>query len=67
MKLLVVEDEAKAASYLQKGLGENGYVVDVASDGQMGLTQATAAGYADAVEDNWPECTGLITITGRIS
>ncbi len=45
MKLLVVEDELKAATYLQKGLGENGYVVDVAGDGQQGLTQATSAGY----------------------
>jgi len=45
MKLLVVEDELKAATYLQKGLGENGYVVDVANDGQAGLTQALSTGY----------------------
>ncbi len=33
MRVLVVEDEAKLAGYLRKGLTENGYVVDVAADG----------------------------------
>ena len=37
MKILVVEDEKKAAAYLRKGLAENGYVVDVAADGEEGL------------------------------
>ena len=33
MRILVVEDERKAAEYLQKGLGESGYQVEVALDG----------------------------------
>ncbi len=33
MKILVVEDEAKTARFLQKGLSEAGYVVDVAGNG----------------------------------
>jgi two-component system, OmpR family, copper resistance phosphate regulon response regulator CusR len=33
MRLLVIEDESKLAAYLQKGLSENGYVVDVAANG----------------------------------
>lgn len=33
MRILVVEDERKAAEYLQKGLGESGYQVAVALDG----------------------------------
>jgi len=33
MRILVVEDEVKAAEYLQKGLGESGYQVEVAFDG----------------------------------
>jgi two-component system copper resistance phosphate regulon response regulator CusR len=33
MKILVVEDEAKIADYLHKGLSEQGYSVDVARDG----------------------------------
>jgi len=37
MHLLIVEDDAKAAAYLRKGLTESGFVVDVASDGEDGL------------------------------
>lgn len=36
MRILVVEDESKTADYLQKGLRESGYVVDVASNGLDG-------------------------------
>lgn len=36
MKILVVEDERKLADYVQKGLSENGFVVDVARDGVDG-------------------------------
>jgi two-component system copper resistance phosphate regulon response regulator CusR len=37
MRILVIEDEAKTAKFLKKGLGEAGYVVDVARDGLQGL------------------------------
>ena len=37
MKILVIEDEAKTAKFLKKGLGEAGFVVDVAGDGLDGL------------------------------
>jgi two-component system, OmpR family, copper resistance phosphate regulon response regulator CusR len=37
MKILIIEDEAKTARFLKKGLGEAGYVVDVAADGLEGL------------------------------
>jgi two-component system copper resistance phosphate regulon response regulator CusR len=37
MKILVIEDEIKTAKFLKKGLGEAGYVVDVARDGLEGL------------------------------
>jgi two-component system, OmpR family, copper resistance phosphate regulon response regulator CusR len=40
MKILVVEDEAKTAGFLRKGLGEAGFVVDVARDGEDGLNLA---------------------------
>jgi len=44
MRVLVVEDERKVAGFLQRGLSEEGHVVDVASD----LEQARAAlGEAD--------------------
>lgn len=34
MKILVVEDEGPAAAFLQRGLSEEGFAVDVAADGQ---------------------------------
>lgn len=37
MRLLVVEDEQKLASFIEQGLTEEGYAVDVASDGELGL------------------------------
>ena len=37
MRILVVEDEPKTAKFLRKGLGEAGFVVDVAADGLDGL------------------------------
>jgi len=35
-----VEDEAKVAGFIRKGLEEEGYAVDVASDGRSGLRMA---------------------------
>jgi heavy metal response regulator len=37
MRILVVEDEEKIASFIQRGLKEQHYVVDVAYDGEEGL------------------------------
>jgi DNA-binding response OmpR family regulator len=34
MKILVVEDDRKVAGFIEQGLREEGYVVDVASDGE---------------------------------
>ncbi len=34
MKILVIEDEKKTADYLERGLTENGFVVDICSDGE---------------------------------
>src|SRR5437764_9646042 len=45
MKLLVVEDEEKTAAYLQKGLQENGFVLDVAHNGDDGLHLARSSYY----------------------
>ena len=35
MQALVVEDEAKAATFLSNGLSENGWSVDIANDGKI--------------------------------
>ena len=40
MKILVIEDEAKARDYMRKGLTEAGFIVDVAENGQDGLFYA---------------------------
>ncbi|MDP3653302.1 MAG: heavy metal response regulator transcription factor [Rhodoferax sp.] len=48
MKILVIEDEPKAADYLRKGLTENGYAVEVAHNGTDGL-HAAANGDHDLV------------------
>ncbi len=51
MKILVVEDEKKAAAYLRKGLAESGFVVDLASEGEDGLQLARGGGYDLVVLD----------------
>lgn len=45
MKILLVEDEAKTATFLKKGLSENGFVLDVAEDGETGLHLATEGSF----------------------
>ncbi len=45
MRILIVEDEKKAAAYLQKGLTEQGFVVDVSADGEEGLLLARMVEY----------------------
>jgi heavy metal response regulator len=42
VRILIVEDETKVASFIKKGLEEEGYAVDVAADGEEGLTMALA-------------------------
>ena len=45
MKILVIEDEKKLAAYLQRGLSEEGYVVDICHDGVDGLHMAMEGSY----------------------
>jgi two-component system copper resistance phosphate regulon response regulator CusR len=45
MRVLIIEDEPKTASYLRKGLSESGFVADTASDGEEGLHQALDNAY----------------------
>jgi DNA-binding response OmpR family regulator len=45
MRVLVVEDEKKVASFLEKGLREEGYAVDVAHAGDDGLMKARVHDY----------------------
>lgn len=52
MKILVVEDEAKIATSLQRGLRAEGYVVDIAEDGDAAETLAGVSVY-DLVLLDW--------------
>lgn len=45
MKILLVEDEPKVASFLHQGLTEQQHTVDLAPEGQMGLRLALAGQY----------------------
>ncbi len=45
MRILVVEDEAKIATFIKRGLKEEGYAVDVAGDGEEGHFLATTNDY----------------------
>ncbi len=51
MKILLIEDDRKAATFLRKGFGESGFVVDVATDGDEGLHLARTGDYNLVVLD----------------
>jgi len=43
MRILLIEDEKKTAAFLAKGLGEAGYTVVTANDGEKGLAEASTS------------------------
>ncbi len=45
MRILVVEDEHSIARFVQQGLQEAGYAVDLVNDGESGLSYALSADY----------------------
>ena len=45
MRILLIEDEKKTAAFLEKGLREAGFTVEVARDGEKGLEMARGAGF----------------------
>ncbi len=45
MRILIAEDDRKVASFLEKGLREDGYAVDVAHDGDDGALKAHVHDY----------------------
>lgn len=63
MRLLVVEDDKKLASYIVKGLREAGYAVDHCADGEEGLIMATGSDYDAAIVDIMlPRLNGLALV-----
>ena len=45
MRILVVEDEAKVASFIRRALEEESYAVDVCADGAKGLQRGLSGSY----------------------
>ncbi|MEI7728609.1 MAG: response regulator transcription factor [Verrucomicrobiota bacterium] len=51
MRILVIEDDKKIASFIVKGLRQNGFAVDHAPDGDTGLDLALTTPYDTIVAD----------------
>ena len=51
MRVLVIEDDRKVASFIQTGLEQEGYAVDVLHDGASAGEQARAIDYDAVVLD----------------
>ncbi|GGD93249.1 DNA-binding response regulator [Aureimonas endophytica] len=65
MRILIIEDDREAASYLVKAFREAGHVPDHAGDGQTGFHMAETHDYDVMVVDRMlPERDGLSVISG---
>lgn len=63
MRLLVIEDDKKIASFVVKGLKQSGFAVDHAADGETGLAVALATPYDAAIVDIMlPKMDGLSVV-----
>jgi two-component system, OmpR family, response regulator len=63
MRILVVEDDKKIASFVVKGLRQSNFAVDHAFDGEEGLTRAQTTSYDAAIVDLMlPKLDGLALI-----
>ena len=63
MRLLLIEDDAKTASFILKGLKESGFAVEHVSDGESGLHMALEESYDAAIVDVMlPKLDGLSLI-----
>ena len=63
MRILVIEDDKKIASFLVKGFKQNGFAADSAADGEEGLALALATPYDVAVIDIMlPKLDGLSVV-----
>ncbi len=51
MRILVVEDQKKIASFIQQGLAQHGFAVDVVHTGEEGFFNATTESYDAMVMD----------------
>ena len=65
MRILVIEDDSRVASFIRRGLSADKFLVDVAPDGQSGLELAVSKDYSLIVLDLMlPGMTGQEVLTG---
>jgi len=63
MRLLLIEDDEKIASFIIKGMKEAGFRIDHAADGETGLAMAASGDYDGAIVDLMlPKLDGLSLI-----
>ncbi|MBC7505416.1 MAG: response regulator transcription factor [Sandarakinorhabdus sp.] len=63
-RILCVEDDPMTADYIAKGLGDAGFDVDIADDGNTGLSRASDGSYDAIVLDRMlPGLDGLSIVT----
>ncbi|MBW1635859.1 MAG: response regulator transcription factor [Deltaproteobacteria bacterium] len=63
MRIILIEDDAKISSFIEKGLREDGFSVDVCGDGRSGLDLILTTSYDAAVIDLMlPRLDGLSVI-----
>lgn len=63
MRLLIIEDDSKTASYLAKALRESGHAAEIAGDGESGLVAAREGGFDVLIVDRMlPQRDGLSVI-----
>ena len=63
MRILVIEDDREAASWLIKGLAESGHVADLATDGEQGLAMAEEGLHDVLIVDRMlPKLDGLVIV-----
>ena len=63
MRVLIIEDDQEAATYIAKALRESGHSADHASDGETGLSMAREEGYDVLVIDRMlPKLDGLAIV-----
>ena len=63
MRILVVEDDKKIASFIVKGLKQSGFAVDLAADGEEGLSFTATTSYDAVIMDIMlPKLDGLSVV-----
>jgi two-component system OmpR family response regulator len=66
MRILVIEDDKKAAAYVVKGLAESGHTADHAADGEDGFAMAMHGDYDVLVVDRMPPKLDGLTLVARL-